>query len=91
MSKNTTMKLSKETLEKLHRLAGEIATKKGRRVTLEEALIQLMEENEKNKAKQNSTKNLDDRKEFLTLLDQKFSGGRPEDYKEYNYDDVGKD
>lgn len=91
MSKNTTMKLSKETLEKLHKLAGEIAAQKGRRVTLEEALIQLLEENENHKKKQNITKNKDDRKEFLTLLNQKFSGGRPDDYKEYNYEDVGND
>ena len=91
MSKNTTMKLSKKTLEKLHKLAGEIATQKGRRVTLEEALIQLLEKNEKSKKNQNNIKNLNDRKEFLNLLNQKFSGGRPEDYKEYNYEDVGSD
>jgi len=89
MSKNTTMKLSKKTLNKLHKLAGEIAAEKGRRVTLEEALLELLEEKEKmeNNLKAATIKN--DREAFKTLLKQKFSGGRPEDYKEYNYEDVG--
>ncbi|KKN37836.1 hypothetical protein LCGC14_0759450 [marine sediment metagenome] len=91
MSKNTTMKVSKKTLEKLHKLAGEIAAEKGRRVTLEEAIIQLLEENKKKKNNMNSFKIEDDRKAFLTLLDQKFSGGQPEDYKEYNFEDIGSD
>jgi len=89
MSKNTTMKVSKKTLEKLHRLAGEMAAKKGRRVTLEEAIIELLEENEKKKNNLNSSKIKDDRKAFLTLLDKKFPGGQPEDFKEYNYEDIG--
>jgi predicted transcriptional regulator len=49
MSKNTTIKVSKKTLKKLHKLAGEIAAEKGRRVTLEEALLVLLEEKEMRK------------------------------------------
>ncbi|KKM72710.1 hypothetical protein LCGC14_1417820 [marine sediment metagenome] len=30
------------------------------------------------------------RKDFLKLLDQKIAGGQPEDFKEYDYGDIGK-
>ncbi|TFF63831.1 MAG: hypothetical protein EU521_00095 [Promethearchaeota archaeon] len=91
MSKNTTMKISKKTLKKLHKLAGKMAAEKGRRVTLEEALLQLLEENEKIKSNLNESKKKEDRKIFLNLLEQKFSGGEPEDYKEYDYEDITGD
>ena len=91
MSKNTTMKVSKKTLEKLHKLAGELAAKRGKRVTLEEAIIKLLEENEKARDHINSSQIKNDRQTFLTLLDQKFSGGQPEDFKEYDYEDIGTD
>lgn len=38
MSKNTTIKISKKTLERLHRIVGELTYKKGQRVILEEAV-----------------------------------------------------
>ncbi len=85
------MKVSKKTLEKLHKLAGELTAKKGKRVTLEEALIKLLEENEKIKDHINSSQIKDDRQAFLTLLEQKFPGGQPEDFEEYNYDDISTD
>lgn len=88
MSKNTTIKVSKKTLEKLHKLAGEMATAMGKRVTLEEAIIKLLEE--KNKMNDEDLANIeDDRKSFLAILDQKISGGQPEDFKEYDYEDIG--
>ena len=37
-SKNTTIKVSKKTLEMLHRLAGELAKERSKRVTFEEAI-----------------------------------------------------
>ncbi len=88
MSKNTTMKVSKETLEKLHKLAGEIAAEKGRRVTLEEALLELLEEKEKKKNEMKSHKANEDRKELLSLLEMKIEGAGPEDFKEYDFNDI---
>jgi hypothetical protein len=88
MSKNTTIKVSKKTLESLHKLAGEMATEMGRRVTLEDAINKLLEE--RNNANNEESSNIDnDREAFLTILDQKLVGGQPEDFKEYNYEDIG--
>jgi len=88
MSKNTTVKVSKKTLEKLHKLAGQMATVMGKRVTLEEAINKLLEDNNKIND-EDLAKIEDDRKAFLAILDQKISGGQPEDFKEYDYEDLG--
>ena len=88
MSKNTTIKVSKKTLEKLHKLAGEIATAMGKRVTLEDAINKLLDQN--NKMSDEDLADIeDDRKAFLAILDQKVPGGQPEDFKEYDYEDLG--
>ncbi|MEE9379756.1 MAG: hypothetical protein V3V33_17150 [Candidatus Lokiarchaeia archaeon] len=88
MSKNTTIKVSKKTLGQLHKLAGEMATTMGKRVTLEDAINKLLEE--RNKENNEESSNIDDDREaFLALLDQKIAGGQPEDFKEYNYEDIG--
>lgn len=88
MSKNTTIKVSKTTLKRLHKLAGEMATIMGKRVTLEDAINKLLEERKKTNDKY-STKIEDDREAFLAILDQKIAGGQPEDFKEYNFEDIG--
>lgn len=88
MSKNTTIKVSKKTLESLHKLAGEMATTLGKRVALEDAINKLLEDRN-NTLDKDSTKIEDDREVFLALLDQKITGGQPEDFKEYNYEDIG--
>ncbi|TFG22167.1 MAG: hypothetical protein EU529_11300 [Promethearchaeota archaeon] len=88
MSKNTTIKVSKNTLKKLHKLAGEIAAEKGRRVTLEEALIHLLDENELKKTEMKSHKPDEERKKLLSLLEMKIEGAGPEDFKEYDFNDL---
>jgi len=88
MSKNTTMKISKKTLKRLHKLAGEIAAEKGKRVTLEEALLVLLEENEMKKNKMKLHKTNEDREELLSLLEMKIEGAGPGDYKEYDFNDL---
>ena len=91
MSKNTTIKVSEKTLEKLHRLAGELAKERGKRVTLEKAINYLLEERQKDTNK-NSSKNLklkQDRKKFLELLEETIEGAGPDDFKEYDFDDIG--
>ena len=88
MSKNTTIKVSKNTLKKLHKLAGEIAAEKGKRVTLEEALINLLDENEVKKMEMKSHKPDEERKKLLSLLEMKIEGAGPEDFKEYDFNDL---
>lgn len=89
ISKKGVMKVSKKTLEKLHKPAGEQPAKRGKRVTLEEALIKLLEDYEIIKDHTNLSQIKDDRRAFLTLLEQKFPGAQPEDFKEYDYEDIG--
>ena len=91
MSKNTTIKVSKKTLESLHKLAGEMATTMGKRVTLEEAINYLLEEKQ-NTVDKNSLKSLklkQDRKKFLELLEETVEGAGPDDFKEYDFKDIG--
>ena len=88
MNKYTTVKVSKKTLERLHKLAGEMATAMGKRVTLEDAINKLLEERS-NPNDEALTTIDEDREAFLVLLDQKIIGGQPEDFKEYNYEDIG--
>ncbi|MHA1371574.1 MAG: hypothetical protein ACTSRA_17875 [Promethearchaeota archaeon] len=85
------MKVSKETLKRLHKVVGEITAEKGESVTLEDALVLLLDENEKRKKKESFSKIEEDRRAFLSLLDQKFQDGGPEDYKEYNYEDIRRE
>jgi hypothetical protein len=91
MSKNTTIKVSKKTLEKLHRLAGELAKERSKRVTLEEAINYLLEEKQ-NALYINSSKSIklrQDRKKFLELLEETVEGAGPDDFKEYDFEDIG--
>ncbi len=89
MSKTTTIKVSKSTLERLHRLVGELAKQRGKRITLEEAIIHMLEKNELLDKKTEQAEIEKDRKSFLSLIEQKFFGAKPEDFKEYDYDDIG--
>ncbi|MHA1273604.1 MAG: hypothetical protein ACTSQP_15620 [Promethearchaeota archaeon] len=61
-------------------------------MTLEEAIIQLLEQ--KDKLSSNISRELkidEDRKAFIALLDEVFEGAGPEDFKEYDYKDIGID
>ncbi|MHA1196750.1 MAG: hypothetical protein ACTSRH_12230 [Promethearchaeota archaeon] len=87
MNNNITIKVSKKTLERLHKLAGELASKSGKRVSLEEAIKNLLEKRKHHKTEKSSKKE-NDIKIFLDFLSQKVVGAGPEDFKEYDYDDV---
>lgn len=91
MSKNTTIKVTRKTLESLHRVVGELAKKRGTRVTLEDAIVYLLKKKKSIEAKSSPflSEVEKDRKNFLMILEQKFPGAQPEDFKEYNYDDIG--
>jgi hypothetical protein len=90
MNDITTIKVSKSTLERLHRIVGELTKQKGKRITLEDAIVHLLEKNEL-KEEGSSIKNdiEKDRKAFIKLIEKGFFGGSPEDYKEYDFEDIG--
>jgi len=92
MSKHTTIKVSKKTLGLLHRLAGNLARKNGKRVTLEQAILHLVQKNKalEEKPTQFISEMENERRSFLTLVEQKFFGAQPEDFKEYDYEDVSE-
>lgn len=91
MGKFTTIKVSKKTLKKLHKLAGELAQKRGERVTLEEAIIEILIEhkNRKNSNKKDTQRIKKDRESLLSLLSTKVDGAGPEDFLEYDFKDIG--
>lgn len=84
----STMKVSRPTLKKLHRLAGHLAAERGRRVTLEDALIYLL----RNEAKRDQARAVR-REEFLAFVRAHAAeapgGIDPEDSREYDFEDVG--
>ena len=87
----STVKVSKKTLKRLHQLVGELTIKYGRRVSLEEAIKYLFEKENLTKNKNSlSEKKKQDRRAFIDLINQKFDGIAPEDYKDYDYEDNGE-
>lgn len=91
MGKYTTIKVSKKTLQRLHKLAGELAQKRGERTTLEDAIIQILNEHQKrgDENQKDLQKIKNDRDTVLNLLEQKIEGAGPEDFTEYNFEDIG--
>lgn len=77
LNRNTTIKVTRKILESLHRLAGELAKKLGKRVTLEDAIVYLLKKKESIEVKSSSflSEVEKDRKIFLMILERKFSGG----------------
>ena len=87
----TTIKVSKDTVRRLHKLVGELIKQRERRVSLEEAIIYLLKIEKKNNSSNSEARHSEineERKEFLLLMDKKYFGAGPEDYKEYNYNDI---
>ena len=90
MNDITTIKVSKRTLERLRRIVGELIKREGKKFTLEDAIIHLLEKNESKDELTTLNNNINqDREEFLTLFKQKFFGAGPEDFKEYDFEDIG--
>ncbi|MBD3255080.1 MAG: hypothetical protein GF383_08295 [Candidatus Lokiarchaeota archaeon] len=88
--KNTTIKVSKTTAKRLHRIVGELTKNLGRRVTLEEAIVYLLENSKTAQRIEGlESKMIDDRKKILSLMQKKFYGIHSDDLKEYDYNDIG--
>jgi hypothetical protein len=87
MGKYTTIKVSKETLRRLHKLVGELTQQRGERVSLEDAIIKIL--NEHNREKEINGKREEeiekDREQLISLLQKKVEGAGPEDYLEYDF------
>jgi len=80
------IKISKKTFKQLLQLVGELTIKYGRRVSIEDAIKYLFENEKKIKNQDNqSLKREKDKIAFLDLLNQKFDGITLEDYQEYNF------
>ncbi|HME55269.1 MAG TPA: hypothetical protein VKM55_23880 [Candidatus Lokiarchaeia archaeon] len=87
----TTIKVSRKTIDRLHQVLGNIAEKERHRVTLEDAIVHLLDHHDilSKDSRDGEEKLQKDRKSFLALLDHTFKGIEPADYKEYDFDEIG--
>jgi hypothetical protein len=88
----TTIKVSRQTIERLHKVIGQMTIKTGRRVTLNDAIDTLLDSHELSFDHSDTfeVSLRKDREAFLSLLDDPFHGLEPGDLKEYDFDDVGE-
>ncbi|MEX0569272.1 MAG: hypothetical protein Q6363_009000 [Candidatus Njordarchaeota archaeon] len=83
----TTVRVRKGTLNKLSLIVGELSVRLGRKVTYDEAinyLINIYKSKRSRRALDNSTIKL------IKLIKKPFPGAGPEDFREYDYDDLGE-
>ncbi|MFW5895237.1 MAG: hypothetical protein ACOCT9_00685 [archaeon] len=92
MNEYTTIKVSKRTLRRLHEIVGELTKQRGRRITIEDAIIQLLDNRNDYKLKNddNNLKSSNDRREFIKMLEESFDGAGPKDFREYDYEDISR-
>ena len=90
MTEYSTIKVTKKTLQELHKFVGKLKQLKGERVSMEDAINYLLNEHKKyeNRSPEFVEKLNKDREQFLKLLQQGIKGAGPEDYKEYGFEDV---
>jgi hypothetical protein len=89
MEKYTSVKVSPQTLRKLHQMASKLSLEGGRRLNLDETISTIMDMVEKaNERTGTQSDSLEqDRIEFLTLVRHKSKSAGPEDYKPYDFED----
>jgi len=81
---STTIKVKRETLKRLIRIVGELTIKLGRKVSYDEAIQFLI----KNYMKKEEAENQADKK-LQILLQKSFEVAGSDDFREYNYEDIG--
>jgi len=88
MEKGSTLRVSRKNLERLRRIAALISFNNSQKTNLNDALTTLLDKFDRQSydLSREETKK-EDRKKFLTLLDQPIEGAGPDDYKELEYDD----
>ena len=90
MTEYYSIKVSKKTLKKLHKFVGKLKQLKGERISMEDAINYLLSGYKKyeDRSPEFVEKVNKDRKQFLKILQQGIKGAGPEDYKEYDFEDV---
>jgi len=88
----TTIKVSRQTIERLHKVIGRLTISAGGRVTLNDAIDTLLDAHELSLEHSDDfeTSLKKDREAFISILDDPFHGLEPGDLKEYDFDDVGE-
>lgn len=91
MGNYTSIKVSKKTLKRLHKLAREIAQERGERISLEDAINKILNEHNQEKHREGKRKRKieEDRKVLISLMQKKVKGAGPNDFLEYDYRDIG--
>jgi hypothetical protein len=90
MDKYMSVKVSPQTLRKLHQMASKLSLESGRRLNLDETISTIMDMVEKaNERTGTQSDSLEqDRIEFLALMRHKIKSAGPEDYKPYDFEDT---
>ncbi len=88
----TTIKVSRQTIERLHKVIGRLTISSGGRITLNDAIDTLLDAHELSLDHSDDFENglKKDREAFISLLDDPFHGLEPGDLKEYDFDDEGE-
>ncbi len=90
MEKNSYVKVSPQTLKKLHQMASRLSFESGKRMNLDETIVMIMDIVERGVERANATSNLleQDRTDFLALIKHKIKSAGPEDYIPYDFEDM---
>ena len=90
MTEYTTIKVSKKTLQNLRKFVGKMTEKTGRRTSMEEAINFLLNEYKisERHSPEFMKKLKEDRERFIKVMEHKIEGAGPDDYKEYNFEDI---
>ena len=84
----STIKVKKETLLKLTRLAGRLTEKTGKRMTYDDVIRFLISQFESKELGKDIEVDETTQK-LLSYIDKSFPGAGPEDFREYEYEDLG--
>lgn len=84
----STIKVKKETLLKLTRLAGRLTEKTGKRMTYDDVIRFLISQFESKELGKDIEVDETTQK-LLSCIDKSFPGAGPEDFREYEYEDLG--
>ncbi|MEX2683646.1 MAG: hypothetical protein Q6373_018870 [Candidatus Sigynarchaeota archaeon] len=90
MEKYTSVKVSTQTLKKLHHMASKLSIETGKRLNLDETIVMIIDIVEKDAERANMASNIleQDRTDFLALLKRKIKSAGPEDYVPYDFEDI---
>ncbi len=90
MEKYSSVKVSVQTLQKLHQMASKLSLERGKRLNLDETIATIMNIAEQAAERASDPSDLleQDRSDFLALLKHKIKSAGPEDYKPYDFEDT---